>query len=92
MSTAITRGSTPKGLNEEFVRYGHRAEDPDCKACRPDYPRRCACGGLVHAQAHAHTGEAGWENVEDVYCCDTCGSAYQEEDIAEEMDEDVGID
>jgi hypothetical protein len=63
MSTAITEPLRHDGLNDEFVRYGHRAEDPDCKSCRPDYPRRCGCGGLVHAQADAHTGEDGGESL-----------------------------
>lgn len=74
-----------EGFTNEFIRSGHEADDLDCKRCLPDYPRRCACGGLVHAQASV----AGGEGFHLVYCCDRCGPDYNEDtELDREMDEE----
>jgi hypothetical protein len=76
------------GLDEKFVRDGHRADDYDCEACPPDYPRGCTCGGLVHAQK-MHSNEIKNENPEIAYCCDECGASFEEDIVANEIDDDL---
>lgn len=88
MSTQHSGEHRSVGLNDEFVQGGHHCDDLECSACRPDYPRRCACGGLIHTQAHAHTGLRNWESLRVDLCCDECGPAYQEDDSAEDSDRD----
>lgn len=48
----------------------HHGDDEMCPACSTDYPRPCACGGLIHA---AEGGEAM-----PTTRCDKCGSSNGE--------------
>jgi hypothetical protein len=73
------------GLSAEFADAGHDAESFDCKACPPGYPRRCACGGSVHALTRA--GSHGAPRAGEARCCDECGVAYREVDFAETLDD-----
>lgn len=78
------------GLSEEFVRDGHRADDFECEACPPDYPRGCTCGGLIHART-MRRNEIETSGSEATYCCDECGAEY-EEDVASNADDDLMFD
>lgn len=36
-----------------FIDLGmHATDDPDCPECAEGYPRKCACGGLIHADEY----------------------------------------
>ena len=60
-------------LDGEELKVG----EEDCEACWSGYPKRCECGGLVHA-------EFGDENYGGDYWllrkCDSCGDDYCEKD------------
>ncbi len=48
---------------------GHQDGDKNCTECWRDYPKPCACGGLIHANFGDYTGD-------DYYldkACDRCG-------------------
>jgi hypothetical protein len=57
----------------------HAVDDVGCPACRPEYPERCPCGGLMHA-----AGEPAGES-ETVFAtrCDRCGRSM--DDLADEV-------
>ena len=55
----------------------HEVGNPDCPQCWGTFwPRRCRCGGRVHAGFV----DESWDNVILGYACDVCGDAYQEEE------------
>jgi len=33
----------------------HERNNPNCKACWSGYPKRCQCGGLIHAKFGDYT-------------------------------------
>ena len=55
----------------------HRIGDDGCQECWCGYPKKCVCGGLVHAAF-------GDENSDGDYWlykkCDQCGGDYEEVD------------
>ena len=65
-----------KEWHYEFV-FDHVENDEHCDGCWSGYPRKCECGGLIHA-------EFGDENYDMdyylIYYCDKCGYDYEDVD------------
>ena len=53
----------------------HRAGDEDCPDCWDDYPKRCECGGLIHAEFGDYTSHDSYYLERE---CDLCGDHYEE--------------
>jgi hypothetical protein len=52
----------------------HSAGDRRCSECFINYPMKCNCGGLIHAQFVKET----WQNQTVLaFACDVCGENYQ---------------
>jgi len=52
----------------------HTAGDRRCEECVKNYPMKCICGGLIHAQFVRET----WENKTILaFACDVCNGNYQ---------------
>lgn len=55
----------------------HKIGESECPQCWSGYPKKCTCGGLVHAEF----GDENWEGDYWIYKeCDKCGKNYMEED------------
>ncbi len=55
---------------------GHAAGDEKCDGCWGEtWPRRCDCGGLIHAELF----EADWDNDDLTIQCELCGEDCEEE-------------
>ena len=55
----------------------HNIGDANCPNCWPNYPRRCVCGGLIHA----HFGDENYDGDYWLFVrCDKCGDEYEEAD------------
>jgi hypothetical protein len=52
----------------------HTVGDRKCVECWANYPKKCVCQGLIHAQ---FVKEA-WEGLNLVFSCDNCGDQYKE--------------
>lgn len=59
---------------------GHKAGDVECGECWSTHPKRCTCGGLVHAEFGDYVD---WDSYYLDRECDQCGGEYEEvEDTA----------
>lgn len=47
----------------------HQIGQPSCDECLSGYPRKCRCGGMIHA-------EFGVQNSPSKYLCDKCGDRF----------------
>lgn len=47
----------------------HQRGHSSCDECLNGYPRRCCCGGYIHAE---HIGQ----NLPSKYLCDKCGDKF----------------
>ena len=47
-----------------------------CDGCWPGYPRRCECGGMIHAEFGDEMEDGYYLN----FYCDKCGSTAGQED------------
>jgi hypothetical protein len=59
----------------------HHAGDLECPGCAEQYPERCVCGGVIHAEPAGPEDEGG--EVWLVTRCDECGRS--EDEIGEEL-------
>jgi hypothetical protein len=64
---------------EEFImfqvgKFAHAAEDRRCNECYVNYPMKCACGGLIHAQYVDTTWD---DQIQLEFSCDKCGGEYK---------------
>jgi len=50
----------------------HRVDDLQCPECFGDWPKRCACGGLVHREQCSDADDAGGYEFFDILRCDKC--------------------
>jgi len=53
----------------------HHVGDIACPECFGDWPKRCACGGLVHREQCSDADDAGgdsWVEFFDILRCDKC--------------------
>ena len=53
----------------------HSVGDPHCPECFGDWPKPCACGGLVHREQDSDADDAGadsWYEFFDILRCDKC--------------------
>jgi len=52
----------------------HICGNRKCLECYRNYPVKCVCGGLIHAQFIREN----WQNVVELsYGCDKCGDKYR---------------
>jgi hypothetical protein len=52
----------------------HTSGDQRCSECYRNYPMKCNCGGLIHAQFV----KENWQNQTILaFSCDLCGEKYQ---------------
>lgn len=56
----------------EFV---HAEGDRRCLECWAGYPKKCQCGGLIHAQFIKER----WEELNVQCACDACGPEFKYE-------------
>ena len=47
----------------------HQIGQSSCDECLNGYPRKCRCGGMIHA-------EYGGQNSPSKYICDKCGDRF----------------
>jgi|LakMenE18May11ns_1017448.scaffolds.fasta_scaffold9955817_4 hypothetical protein len=47
----------------------HQIGQSSCDECLSGYPRKCHCGGMIHA-------EFGSQNLPSKYICDKCGDKF----------------
>lgn len=47
----------------------HQIGQSSCDECLSGYPRKCRCGGMIHA-------EFGGQNSPSKYLCDKCGDRF----------------
>lgn len=47
----------------------HQVGQSSCDECLSGYPRKCHCGGMIHA-------EFGSQNLPSKYICDKCGDKF----------------
>lgn len=53
----------------------HSVGDAHCPECFGDWPKPCACGGLVHREQDSDADDAGadsWYEFFDILRCDKC--------------------
>jgi len=57
----------------------HEKGNPNCSKCWTDFPKKCKCGGLIHAEF----GDESYDGDYWLYYkCDECGSTDEpEEDV-----------
>jgi len=58
------------------VDYPHEIGNRNCPECWDGYPKKCLCGGLIHAQFGDEDSDCNYWLYQD---CDKCGSDYVEE-------------
>lgn len=61
-----------EGAVMNFINIGnskHQVGEFSCDECLSGYPRKCQCGGMIHA-------EFGVQNSPSKYLCDNCGDKF----------------
>ena len=64
-------------INNTFLvgNYAHSPNDLRCGECWSNYPKKCECEGLIHAQFV----KENWEGeLSLVFLCDSCGEDYKQ--------------
>jgi hypothetical protein len=53
----------------------HLIGNIECDACWPDYPKKCRCGGFIHASFGDEDADCNYWLYEK---CDNCGDDFEE--------------
>jgi hypothetical protein len=76
----VNNKNKPRVIIKDGVEYisldliDHQVGNKDCPECWSNYPKKCSCGGMVHASFCDESLHDYWL----AYLCDKCGSTENE--------------